>query len=123
MIRKVAAAVFLLAATSAKGDFLSGDDLQELCSADPNNESDAYAASACLHYVIGVIDARLIEFSSCISASVTTGLLRDVVANYLKENPERGYLPASVYVVGAINEEYGWDVSFISRGLPQLPGQ
>ena len=89
--------------------FLDGDELMNHCSATVADERNDPAM--CLTYIMGAHDAfmfqRLVRNQPrCTPRSLTGGRLREVVVDYLLENPDNRGMDASALVWNAIIAEW-----------------
>ncbi|MFN3457573.1 MAG: Rap1a/Tai family immunity protein [Novosphingobium sp.] len=93
----VLAAVALLP-SPARAEWMSGEQLQEACSAKAPVDR-----AMCLSYVIGVLDGfRSAERPPKVPDDVSAGQVRDVVATYLAKHDEALALQGRMVVKGAI---------------------
>lgn len=93
----VLAAIALLAAP-ARAEWMSGEQLEEACSA-----RTPVDRAMCLSYVIGVLDGlRSSERPPKVPDDVSAGQVRDVVAQYLASHDEARALPGRTVVKAAI---------------------
>lgn len=65
----------------------------------------------CIGYIEGVVDyadiVRLkLGFPACVPPGVEAGKLSDIVVNYLRDNPTRRKLAASLLIIDAVNAEW-----------------
>jgi len=89
--------------------FLDGDELMNHCSA--NIADERYDPAVCVTYVMGAYDAymfqRLVRNQPrCTPRSLTAGKLREVVVEYLQDNPDNRAMDASALVWNAIIAEW-----------------
>lgn len=103
----------LLTAGEGRADFLSGQDLNEMCSSD-----NLYSEGACLGYIEGVYDAGLAIDTdpnkrrwpglvrACVPDDVSAGQLKEVVKKRLRENPAEWHYEADYIVARAFQEAF-----------------
>lgn len=92
----VAAAVLL--ASPARADWMSGAQLQESCSGGAPVDR-----AMCLSYVMGVADGlRYLDQPPKVPADATAGQVRDAVARYLADHPDKLTLDGRALVRAAI---------------------
>ena len=108
--------VALLAATSAPpfvspaaAYFLDGDELMNHCSA--NIADERFDPAVCVTYIMGAYDGfmfqRLVRSQPrCTPRTLTAGKLREVVVEYLRDNPDNRAMDASALVWNAIIAEW-----------------
>jgi len=89
--------------------FLDGDELMNHCSA--NIADERYDPAVCVTYVMGAYDAymfqRLVRNQPrCTPRTLTAGKLREVVVEYLQDNPDNRAMDASALVWNAIIAEW-----------------
>ena len=89
--------------------FLDGDELMNHCSV--NIADERYDPAVCVTYVMGAYDAymfqRLVRNQPrCTPRSLTAGKLREVVVEYLQDNPDNRAMDASALVWNAIIAEW-----------------
>ena len=95
--------------TPANAYFLDGDELMNHCSATVADERNDPAI--CLTYIMGAHDAfmfqRLVRnLPRCTPRNLTGGRLREVVVEYLQDNPDNRAMDASALVWNAIIAEW-----------------
>ena len=93
----------------ANAYFLDGDELMNHCSATVADERNDPAI--CLTYIMGAHDAfmfqRLVRnLPRCTPRNLTGGRLREVVVEYLQDNPDNRAMDASALVWNAIIAEW-----------------
>lgn len=87
-----------LLATPANAEWMSGEQLQDTCSAKAPVDR-----AMCLSYVIGVLDGfRAAERPPKVPEDVSAGQVRDVVAAYLASHDEARTLQGRMVVKAAI---------------------
>lgn len=92
------AASFGLAATPAHAEWMSGNELHDMCSA-----SSAVDRALCLTYVMGVLDGvQYLESPPRTPKGATGGQVRDVVTKYMVDHPESRDLPARTIVRSSV---------------------
>ena len=107
--------VFVAAAASppfvapARAYFLDGDELMNHCSAKIADER--FDPAVCVTYIMGAYDAfmfqRLVRNQPrCTPRTLTAGKLREVVVEYLRDNPDNRAMDASALVWNAILAEW-----------------
>ena len=85
--------------------FYSGNALWEMCRSDEGTLMWA----TCMGYVVGVAEftdreaGAPLGTEACIPKGVTQFQLRDVVVQYLEENPDKRHLPAQLLVYAAVS--------------------
>lgn len=89
--------------------FLDGDELINHCSA--NIADERFDPAICVTYIMGAYDAfmfqRLVRNQPrCTPPTLTGGQLREVVVEYLLENPDNRGMDASALVWNAIIAEW-----------------
>ena len=87
--------------------FMTGNDLYARCSTDINDPQGVGNYGFCRGYILGAADfygtyAAEMGASSCLSETVTTQQLIDVVVKYLRDHPEKRHAPASYAVIAAV---------------------
>jgi hypothetical protein len=91
-------AASVLLASPARAEWMSGEQLQETCSARAPVDR-----AMCLSYVIGVLDGyRALERPPRVPEDVSAGQVRDVVAAYLASHDEARKLQGRMVVKAAI---------------------
>src|SRR6188474_3112930 len=98
--------------------FLDGDELMNHCSA--NIADEKYDPAVCVTYIMGAYDAymfqRLVRNQPrCTPRSLTAGKLREVVADYLRANPDNRKMDASALIWNAIIAEWPDCATIVSR--------
>lgn len=89
--------------------FLDGDELMNHCSA--NIPDERFDPAICVTYIMGAYDAymfqRLVRNQPrCTPRALTAGQLREVVVDYLQDNPDNRGMDASALVWNAIIAEW-----------------
>jgi len=89
--------------------FLDGDELMNHCSA--NVADERFDPAVCVTYIMGAYDGfmfqRLVRNQPrCTPRTLTAGKLREVVVEYLQNNPDNRALDASALVWNAIIAEW-----------------
>jgi len=97
---------FGLLATNCFASFYTGNEiyarLMDWKSESPSNMTTASVGAG---YVIGVYDA-LNGLSFCSPGGVNQGQIRDIVFNYLRDNPQIRQKDAYILVVQALNKAF-----------------
>ena len=93
----------------ASAYFLDGDELVNHCSATIADER--FDPAVCVTYIMGAHDAfmfqRLVRNQPrCTPRNLTAGRLREVVVEYLQDNPDNRTMDASALVWNAIIAEW-----------------
>jgi len=93
----------------AQAYFLDGDELMNHCSA--NVADERFDPAVCVTYIMGAYDAfmfqRLVRNQPrCTPRTLTAGKLREVVVEYLRDNPDNRGMDASALVWNAIIAEW-----------------
>jgi hypothetical protein len=93
----------------ARAYFLDGDELLNHCSI--NVADDRFDPTICVSYIMGAYDGfmfqRLVRNQPrCTPATLTGGQLRQVVIDYLQDNPDNRSMDASALVWNAIIAEW-----------------
>jgi hypothetical protein len=93
----------------ARAYFLDGDELMNHCSI--NVADDRFDPAICVTYIMGAYDAfmfqRLVRNQPrCTPSTLTAGKLREVVVEYLRDNPDNRAMDASALVWNAIIAEW-----------------
>lgn len=103
----------VLAEERPVGQFMTGNSLWELCSADEDDEIGAIYVGRCNGYIIGVVDAAKVipelegaKSSICTPIGLTQGQAQDVVKLYVKNNPDKRHWAASFLVVMALKSSW-----------------
>ncbi|APZ97327.1 hypothetical protein BWQ93_01590 [Sphingopyxis sp. QXT-31] len=101
-----AGAMHIPAPASAAG-FKSGNDLWEDCRVSERDAEYFTRIGRCTAYIAGAADSLLMvsafnKGSFCLPANVTLGQLTDVVAGYLRDNPAKRHMSASLLVGEAV---------------------
>ena len=91
-MKHIIAALALVASTTASAQFYNGNDL--LHRMDSGDSSQNMLA---MGYVAGVVDMTRGEYH-CAPANVTLGQVRDMVRNYIYNNPANRHMNGSVLV-------------------------
>lgn len=101
-LRIAVATCMALSATSARAEWMNGNELHDMCSS-----TGAMDRALCLSYVIGVLDGtRYLDQPLKTPIGATGGQVRDVVARYLANHPDSRTLPARKLVKTAIIEAW-----------------
>jgi hypothetical protein len=106
----LAALVLAHDASAQKGpEFVSGNQLYNLCSAPGATTNDAY----CQGFIIGAIDgARMVEITAgkksiiCLPDNNTQQQIKDVVVNYLRAHSEDRHYSGASLVYAALYEKF-----------------
>lgn len=100
MIRNIKRLLPLLLALAlpAHAQYMSGNDLLERL----NDNDSAVKRSVALGYILGVADG-LDGQEVCVQRSVQAGQVRDVVHQWLRDNPALRHLPAAAIVAGSLS--------------------
>jgi len=96
-------------ASPARAYFLDGDELMNHCSI--NVADGRFDPAICVTYIMGAHDAfmfqRLVRNQPrCTPRNLTAGRLREVVVDYLQDNPDNRVMDASALVWNAIIAEW-----------------
>lgn len=95
-------ALLLLAATPARAEWMSGEQLHETCAA-----TTPVDRAMCLTYVIGVLDGfRDLDRPPVTPPEASAGEVRSVVARYLADHPEKRTLQGREVIRAAIITEW-----------------
>lgn len=87
-----------LIATPAHAEWMSGNELYDMCST-----ASVVDRASCLAYVMGVLDGvRGLDQPPRTPVGATGGQVRDVVTKYLADHPESRTLPARKIVTSAV---------------------
>ena len=96
-----------LAASPAKAQFFTGNDIFAECQASPSDTTYWQRDMKCTAYIVGAYDAADAVRSArnterCGPDGLTAGQLRDVVVKYMRDNPETRNLSGGKLVILAI---------------------
>jgi hypothetical protein len=91
-MKHIITALALVASTTASAQFYSGNELLQRM-----DSQDANLQMLTMGYVAGVVDMTRGEYH-CAPASVTLGQVRDMVRNYIYNNPANRHMNGSVLV-------------------------
>ena len=82
---------------------VSGNELYSRCIHGPSTPQYV----ACLAYVEGTVDALSVDKTICLPEShVTTGQVKDIIVNYLRDHPQNRHNSASLLAAIALNEAF-----------------
>jgi hypothetical protein len=95
----------------ADAGFYSGNDLYDVCTAERGSKAYVEKTYECVAYVAGAVDAfnttrEANGLKSCIPAGVTISQLKDVTANFLRDNPADRNRSASALVFAATRKAW-----------------
>ncbi|HYB10827.1 MAG TPA: Rap1a/Tai family immunity protein [Alphaproteobacteria bacterium] len=105
------ASLILVAGGHAHGaEFLTGKALLSLCE---DKTPHGYNPGICIGYISGASDqldglkgSALPDLNYCLPSTASTGELREVVVNFLKQHPERLDQQASFLIFDALTRAY-----------------
>ena len=103
-IQLIAMLIILLFASDAKAD-LTGNQLHNIC-------KDPDTSGACLGYVMGVVDViqqskgRFKSWATCLPTNSSRGQARDVVKNYLENNPSKRHFSSPALVAISLSKAF-----------------
>lgn len=100
-MHRYAVAMFLIFPLAAHAQFVSGNQLLDLCRTDPTAAA-GYVAGA-VDTIQTVQDNKLVEKNICIRANVTIGQMVDLVCAYARAHPEFRDFAGSAQVAAAMS--------------------
>ena len=114
-VTQLALVMALIGITGAQASFKSGNDLLSDC-----GQKDSLHLGECLGYVTGVADSIdgpmkysaqlkkgvIVRPRACLRDGVTAGQVRDVVVNWLEENPQLRDMSANSAVEFALSQAF-----------------
>lgn len=99
-MRKLIAAMALVASASAQAEFYSGNNIYEFITSDKSTER-----ALALGFIAGVVDVYQ-DVRICTPPAATLGQMHDITRNYLSANPQIRHKTAESLILEVLSAAY-----------------